>query len=238
MEIVKVGSLYCDGEVIQPGSACPGRVSIGLGNTVPGMELQWVKDGDRLIADRCVCVDISWNKLDQQGYIFGRTVMIDGNPYRCRSLKMESSEPSSNEWFDLLDKYGDAIELWNWNIRSFGQETRTGTMENKKYAIARGVLSRSATFVDISKHSICNGFRPVLEPLTNVSKGVDKLIGCRVKVFGPKGDVIIGKLESFDEYDMVLSFPGAAPSRKGWITRRNKTAIISRSAVSWVEEAT
>lgn len=132
MEIIKVGSLYSDGEVVQPGSACPGRVSIGLGNTVPGMELQWVKDGDRLIADRCVCVDISWNKLDQQGYIFGRTVMIDGNPYRCRSLKMESSEPSSNEWFDLLDKYGDAIELWNWNIRSFGQETCTGTMENKK----------------------------------------------------------------------------------------------------------
>lgn len=85
-----------------------------FGNT-PSAEankLQWVKikDGDKtlLICDRVILVNVSWDDLNGQGYVTGKTVTIDGAKYKCRLLTGGSNyrngdsyaggSPTNNEW--------------------------------------------------------------------------------------------------------------------------------------------
>ena len=76
-------------------------------------KLQWhkIKDGDKtlLICDRVILVSVSWNDLNAEGYITGKTVTIDGTTYKCRVLTGGSTyrtssgtyaggSPNNNEW--------------------------------------------------------------------------------------------------------------------------------------------
>lgn len=75
-------------------------------------KLQWVKikDGDKtlLICDRVILVNVSWDDLNGQGYVTGKTVIIDGAKYKCRLLTGGSNyrngdsyaggSPTNNEW--------------------------------------------------------------------------------------------------------------------------------------------
>lgn len=85
-----------------------------LGNTpsAAANKLQWhkIKDGDKilLICDRVILVSVSWDDLNAQGYVTGKTVTIDGAKYKCRLLTGGSSyrnndayaggTPTNNEW--------------------------------------------------------------------------------------------------------------------------------------------
>ena len=85
-----------------------------LGNTpsAAANRLQWhkIKDGDKilLICDRVILVSVSWDDLNAQGYVTGKTVTIDGAKYKCRLLTGGSSyrnndayaggTPTNNEW--------------------------------------------------------------------------------------------------------------------------------------------
>ena len=75
-------------------------------------QLQWhkIQDGDKtlLICDRVILVNCSWNDLNGQGYVTGKTVTIDGAKYKCRLLTGGSNyrngdtyaggTPTNNEW--------------------------------------------------------------------------------------------------------------------------------------------
>jgi len=86
-----------------------------LGNTpsAAANRLQWhkIKDGDKilLICDRVILVSVSWDDLNAQGYVTGKTVTIDGAKYKCRLLTGGSNyrntsdayaggTPTNNEW--------------------------------------------------------------------------------------------------------------------------------------------
>ena len=85
-----------------------------LGNTpsAAANKLQWhkIKDGDKilLICDRVILVSVSWDDLNAQGYVTGKTVTIDGAKYKCRLLTGGSNyrngdtyaggTPTNNEW--------------------------------------------------------------------------------------------------------------------------------------------
>lgn len=85
-----------------------------FGNTpsADANKLQWVKikDGDKtlLICDRVILVSVSWDDLNAQGYITGKTVTIDGTKYKCRVLTGGNNRrnndyyaggtPTNNEW--------------------------------------------------------------------------------------------------------------------------------------------
>ncbi len=86
-----------------------------LGNTpsAAANKLRWhkIKDGSKtlLICDRVILVSVSWNDLNEQGYITGKTVTIDGAKYKCRILTGGSNyrntsdayaggTPTNNEW--------------------------------------------------------------------------------------------------------------------------------------------
>lgn len=53
-------------------------------------QLLWhkIQDGSKtlLICDRNILVSVSWDELKEQGYVFGKTVTIDGASYSCRLL--------------------------------------------------------------------------------------------------------------------------------------------------------
>ena len=75
-------------------------------------KLQWVKikDGDKtlLICDRVILVSVSWDDLNGQGYVTGKTITIDGTKYKCRLLTggrtrrnndwYAGGTPTNNEW--------------------------------------------------------------------------------------------------------------------------------------------
>ena len=65
-------------------------------------KLQWVKikDGDKtlLICDRVILVSVSWDDLNEQGYVTGKTITIDGTKYKCRLLTGGSNR-RNNDWY-------------------------------------------------------------------------------------------------------------------------------------------
>ena len=65
-------------------------------------KLQWVKikDGDKtlLICDRVILVSVSWDDLNGQGYVTGKTIPIDGTKYKCRLLTGGSNR-RNNDWY-------------------------------------------------------------------------------------------------------------------------------------------
>ena len=131
---VKLGGFYNNGAILKrptkpwrPDSDVDGNYGVGdipqmsgsmanytFGNTpsADANKLQWVKikDGDKtlLICDRVILVSVSWDDLNSQGYITGKTVTIDGAKYKCRVLTGGSNRrngdsyaggtPTNNEW--------------------------------------------------------------------------------------------------------------------------------------------
>ena len=65
-------------------------------------KLQWVKIKDRdktlLICDRVILVSVSWDDLNGQGYVTGKTITIDGTKYKCRLLTGGSNR-RNNDWY-------------------------------------------------------------------------------------------------------------------------------------------
>ena len=79
----------------------------------PAQQLQWVRIEDEgrllLISDRVLLMRISWDDLNEAGYVQGRPVAIDGRRYLCRLLtggsrfRVEGDAcsggwPTANEW--------------------------------------------------------------------------------------------------------------------------------------------
>ena len=139
MEIIKLGSIYANGHTYIPRFRRDGNENISLGDTVPGKELQWIQYKGKLIGDRCACINVSWKQLDEIGYIFGWPVLIDGNCYLCRSLKVGSEEGEPNEWDDVLRFCGYEDSIWHWrDIEFWGQEAPADSCEVR---VVRGFYS-------------------------------------------------------------------------------------------------
>ena len=105
------GSMSGVGDIPQM-SGSMANYSFGDTPSADANKLQWVKikDGDKtlLICDRVILVSVSWDDLNGQGYITGKTVTIDGAKYKCRVLTGGSTyrgsdsyaggSPTNNEW--------------------------------------------------------------------------------------------------------------------------------------------
>ena len=230
-KIVKLGSIIANGEAVPVGSPCLGK-EILFGDTVPDNELEWVQDGDNLVATRCVCTKVTWDDLNSQGYIYGHPIWIDRRPYFCRSLRLGMQKGELNEWDDLLDRYGNLDKLWHWKGQRFwGQETTMSPGDHR----LRGGRSSREWFSFYGKiagfEGIMFGFRPLLEPLGDPASLTGDDLGKRIVVYGPDGMSIRGTLSRLDDYDLVLDLDYHLHIRCDWATRRKNTVIVSRSAV-------
>lgn len=232
MEIVQLGSLYLNGEVRTPGTVKGVFETPSIGDTVGGHEIQWVKDGERLIADRCIVQNITWNDLDVFGFIFGCPVLIDGKRYLCRSLKGGALPETPNEWDDLLKTHGGKESLWHWQrVYFWCQEDHEGQK------VVRGSVfaDRWRTF-ESSHTEPFVGFRPVLEPLSSELVVPGSLVGKIVKVHGPRGMVITGMLKGVDDYDLTLHLADSMLCPTDGVQANGEFATIDLNSVLQVQE--
>lgn len=123
MVIKKIGTLCLDGQTRQVGAEYDGE-KISFGPPAPGKEIECVSTNNLLIANRCVCRNISWEQLHAQGLVFGIPVQIGKEFYLCRCLKVGAKEGvSKNEWENAVNATMEDDRIWHWKKQYFwGQE--------------------------------------------------------------------------------------------------------------------
>lgn len=231
-EVIEIGTLYFDG--------CPQKVGVkyngkrlSLGPTVPGKAIQWVKANGLLIADRCVCTQISWEQLDFIGLVFGIIIQIDGKWYLCRCLKVGAKEGNPNEWDAALDKAGENNKVWHWENQYFwGQETPEGRASAR--AVRGWVSARSWNNYSAANRNVFVGFRPALEPLIPAPLDYGPMVGTEITPMGPDYKFVSGRLAAFTDYDLVLEAPSPLPDACKWAVPDGKQIIVDRASVSWL----
>ena len=129
--IFKFGALYLD-DKIQPVPQQPeidgdipqydGKASISLG-TLASEGINWIKpiDSNLLVADRVLLTKVSWEDLDKDGLVAGKTVLLNGQHFRCRLLQVGDEEGVPNEWDKVLYKTVGDNSLWHWENIFFGE---------------------------------------------------------------------------------------------------------------------
>lgn len=89
VEKIKFGTLYMDGQPQEVGGWYPtDEPALGLGNTVPGKEITWLKSGNIYIAEQCLITFISFNNIAYWGYSEPVNMKIDGRLARIRLLNI------------------------------------------------------------------------------------------------------------------------------------------------------
>ena len=233
-KILRLGSIYFNDNPVEVGAIYKNE-ALSLGDTVPGRELQWVDDGGYLIADRCICVNISQKQVLEHGFLLGIPVRIDSRSYLCRCLKVSDKPQRPNEWDDLLLKYGDADDLWHWKDQYFiGQES---CLNAQNFCTVRGgnIANDWNTFGNGYRAETI-GFRPLLKPLPPSPILDNSVIGKWVKVYGPQRISFGGKLVAFDDYDIVLMNALPLPTDCRLAYKDEEVTVVQRSAVTWIRE--
>ena len=234
-KIEKIGSLYFDGQPKRVGVSYNGE-QLSFGGAVPGREISWVRlQSGLLIADHCVCTNISWEDLDKKGFALGTPITIDGEAYWCRCLQVGSEEGEPNEWDSALDEAGEDNDLWHWDEAYFwGQETlKYGASSRaiRGYYSARHWFDDSAT-----RRSASLGFRPALEYLGSAPCSPDTLVGKKTKTYCPDGVAIEGRLVDFSDYDIVLEASTPVPVGCSWATTEGRNIVIDQGNIIWLKE--
>lgn len=236
MEKKKFGTMYIDDFPISPGFKYQKPNKISIGDTVSSCEIEWVElSSGLLVADRCVCSNVSWEQLNEFGLIFGTAIQIDSKWYLCRCLKVGNARGTPNEWDSALDEAGNSDELWNWSEKFFwGQETIPAYPVDRAY---RGCnLPRHRGGDSASTQNAYIGFRPALEPLDPVPLNYGPLVGAETTFVGPDSEFVSGRLTSFTDYDLVLEAASPLPDACKWGFTDGKCVILDRSSVYWLRK--
>lgn len=236
MEKIVMGSIYHAGTAQIPGFDCDGSADISFGDTVPGQELQWVKlQSGLLIADRCVCTNISWDQLNEKGFIFGVPITIDGKTYLCRSLCVGIKGNKPNEWDFALDEVGEDNAFWHWgNIYFWGQEI--SRYETSCREIRGSYSARGWSYGEATDQHMYVGFRPALEYLDSGPCSPDTLLGKKAKAYCSDGVTIEGYLVDFSDYDITLEANPLTSADCPRITKEGRNIIVSRENIIWLKE--
>ena len=194
------------------------------------------------IADYAVTHTVSWNDLNAQGMIFGKTYTSGGIDYTLRAPSVgrdytgggetKRGAPINNEWDtifdkakqDRLDNTGGYIKNWK-DILSFGQEGYGDINDNP--AVRGYYTAFFYNYTGASSAKAGYGFRPVLELPTDLSadslKAVELITDGRMSGETYKSiNIIVKKGESF-----------TAPSAEGLPLSDN---ISADTPMWWVDE--
>ena len=141
-----------------------GNSEFSLGDTVPGMELPWVKpDGmDIFVSQKVLLCKVSWRNIDAYG-LLNKTIMIDGRLYRCRLPYIGENPKDKDEWKAIASEVHRAPEFWGFgHVGFWGQDCYGGGSESE-FATTRGFGFQAYT---PNTRLDFIGYRPVLEPIT------------------------------------------------------------------------
>ena len=193
------------------------------------------------IANYNVTHFVSWDALDKQGLIFGKTYSSGSIDYTMRAPSAgtaynghygESGIPANNEWDTILKKSGQNsednttgyIKNW-WPMASWGQDTWSN---DTRHRTLRGYTSAHFCYGHSATGSIEDlGFRPVLELPTGLAADNLKVVELRTVKFMPGEqqnwiNIIVKNGESF-----------TAPSAEG-LPRPD--GISADAQLWWVDE--
>ena len=193
------------------------------------------------IANYNVTHFVSWDALDKQGLIFGKTYSSGSIDYTMRAPSAgtaynghygESGIPANNEWDTILKKFGQDsednttgyIKNW-WPMASWGQDTWSNDTWSRTL---RGYTSAHFCYGHPATGSIEDlGFRPVLELPTDLAADNLKVVELLTGEFMPGEqqnwiNIIVKKGESF-----------TAPSAEG-LPRPD--GISADAQLWWVDE--
>ena len=193
------------------------------------------------IANYNVTHFVSWDALDKQGLIFGKTYSSGSIDYTMRAPSAgtaynghygESGIPANNEWDTILKKFGQDsednttgyIKNW-WPMASWGQDTWSNDTWSRTL---RGYTSAHFCYGHPATGSIEDlGFRPVLELPTDLAADSLKIVELLTGEFMPGEqqnwiNIIVKKGESFK-----------APSAEG-LPRPD--GISADAQLWWVDE--
>ena len=232
VEIIKLGTLYLNG--LRLGASFHYEEGIlTIKDTVPGKELQWIKAGDLLVSERCLCCNISWDDLNEMGYIYGRAITIDGKEYICRSLS-GGIRNGPNEWDKILDEVGEDDELLHWKRMHFWCQEMASSEEKRVVRGYRNARYRHYGWANTQDTRV--GLRPVLEPVVAIPPDLSPLIGKKVRVAISGWSNIEGVLLEFDSYDLVLQTRWPVSSSCGFVRKTGEKATISREFITRLKE--
>ncbi len=151
------------------------------------------------IANYNVTHFVSWDALDKQGLIFGKTYSSGSIDYTMRAPSAgtaynghygESGIPANNEWDTILKKSGQDsednttgyIKNW-WPMASWGQDTWSNDTWSRTF---RGYTSAHFCYGHPATGSIEDlGFRPVLELPTDLAADSLKIVELQTGEFMP-----------------------------------------------------
>ena len=159
---------YCKGDVLGYNGT-----DFGIGDTVPGKEITWLKLGDIWVCDRNILQDISWETLNKKGFVFGKEIEIDNEKYTLRILTGSDGEDygkgCGNEWDHLTDEYDEDNDILHfYNMYSWCQETYYNNASDRSIRGYNSGRSCNCGSTAITDEII--GWRPVLEKLNRKGK--------------------------------------------------------------------
>lgn len=247
-ELIKMGSLYYGGKPVGPEASYDHnlfltRRTLYLGDSSGENPLTWVQADNMLVSTHILFRDVSWNDLNSIGYIFGRPVIIDGKPYLCRSLKVDSENGGPSEWDHILDLLGDSEGFWHTKALYFWGQDKANTATRR---VIRGYMSaRNSGSAKAELPNSLIGFRPVLTSLPPSIRNIESYCGKGIVVYGQEMDVC-GTLKEVTDYDLVVEIgpddrvpgtPRLVDQKWCHLEDGGKIAIINREAPIWVTKA-
>lgn len=121
---VKMGSLMVKGGIVRvPDDPTYigdmigyNRPDITLVDTKPGFEITWLPiSEDVLVCDRNLINNISWETIEEAGFVDGKEVTIDGRKYIARLMTGSDGEKygeeEDNEWDKMMDLYNESNDM-------------------------------------------------------------------------------------------------------------------------------
>lgn len=150
-----------------------------IGDTVEGKELTWLKVGDIWVCDRNILAGVSWDTLNEKGYVFGKEITIDGNRFKVRCLTGSDGSRGSyrkgcnNEWDRFMDEYGENNDLTHYeDMYTWCQES---DCDYSDYRSLRGYASARNYYYDGAASTITSfAFRPAIEDLNHDQEKSEK----------------------------------------------------------------
>lgn len=237
MEKIKLGTAYIDEFPLLPGLRSHKSDRISIGDTISSFGIQWVRlSNGLLVADRCICNNVSWEQLNESGLVFGKVIQIDGSWYLCRCLKVGAKGGDPNEWDVALAEAGEDDEVWCWKGQYFwGQETLEG---RAPYRAVRGYHSaRCWSCNGAAFRGATVGFRPALEALVPAPLDYGPLVGTEITLMTPDHKFVTGMLLSISDYDLGLETHSLLPDISKWAIPDGERIIIDQASVSWLKKS-
>lgn len=244
MEKQIFGTVYFDDVPVDVGSSLGEGKRFSIGDSIREKTIRWIKAGPLLVADRCVCMNISWNQLDELGLVRGALVQVDGQAYQCRCLQAGASMPNGQtgladfedlgEWGAVLQACGKRDATWHWKDQYFWcQDTPNGYVVTRIVCGSRSPRFKGGFRSDDKQETV--GFRPVLEMIPTKVELSKDLIGDRLEVSLSHGAALIGKLVSFDDYDVVVE-PTGIPLRAPILLLPSGEVVVSREDIAMLQK--